>query len=34
MQRLDPFGAVRNLPSWQCLERDIRRALAQLENQS
>ena len=34
LQRLDPFGAVRNLPSWQCLERDIRRALAQLENQS
>ena len=34
MQRLDPFGAVRNLPSWQCLERDIQRALAQLENQN
>ena len=34
LQRLDSFGAVRNLPSWQCLERDIRRALAQLENQS
>ena len=34
LQRLDPFGAVRDLPSWQCLERDIQRALAQLENQS
>ena len=34
MQRLDPFGAVRNLPSWQCLERDIKRALEQLENQN
>ena len=34
MQRLDPFGAVRDLPSWQCLERDIQRALAQLENQN
>lgn len=34
LQRLDPFGAVRNLPSWQCLERDIQRALAQLENQN
>ena len=33
LQRLDPFGAVRDLPSWQCLERDIQRALAQLENQ-
>ena len=34
LQRLDPFGAVRDLPSWQCLERDIQRALAQLENQT
>lgn len=34
LQRLDPFGAVRGLPSWQCLERDIQRALAQLENQN
>ena len=34
LQRLDPFGAVRDLPSWQCLERDIQRALAQLENQN
>ena len=34
LQRFDPFGAVRNLPSWQCLERDIQRALAQLENQN
>ena len=34
LQRLDPFGAVRNLPSWQCLERDIKRALEQLENQN
>lgn len=34
LQRFDPFGAVRDLPSWQCLERDIQRALAQLENQS
>ena len=33
LQRLDPFGAVRDLPSWQRLERDIQRALAQLENQ-
>ena len=34
LQRLDPFGAVRDLPSWQCLERDIKRALEQLENQN
>ena len=34
LQRLDPFGAVRGLPSWQCLERDIQRALAQLGNQN
>ena len=34
LQRLDPLDAVRNLPSWQCLERDIQRALAQLENQN
>ena len=34
LQRLDPFGAVRDLPSCQCLERDIQRALAQLENQN
>lgn len=34
LQRLDPFGAVRSLPSWQCLERDIKRALEQLENQN
>ena len=34
MQRLDPFGAVRDLPSWQRLERDIQRALEQLENQN
>ena len=34
LQRLDPLGAVRDLPSWQCLERDIQRALAQLENQN
>lgn len=34
LQRLDPLGAVRGLPSWQCLERDIQRALTQLENQN
>ena len=34
LQRFDPFGAVRDLPSWQRLERDIQRALAQLENQN
>ena len=34
LQRLDPFGAVRDLPSWQRLERDIKRALEQLENQN
>ena len=34
LQRLDPFGAVRDLPSWQRLERDFQRALAQLENQN
>ncbi|QUC13865.1 hypothetical protein J5A61_13585 [Arachnia propionica] len=34
LQRFDPFGAVRDLPSWQCLERDIKRALEQLENQN
>ena len=34
LQRLDPFGAVRDLPSWQCLERAIKRALEQLENQN
>ena len=34
LQRLDPLGAVRDLPSWQRLERDIQRALEQLENQN
>ena len=34
LQRLDPLGAVRDLPSWQRLERDIQRALTQLENQN